>query len=491
MALMFTLLPLYYSDNYYNILHDKRDVFHLFAEILLVVVAGSLLVGLFFAVKNKTIAQKAKQAVKQIRALDIVMAAFAIAAVISTYAGADYRQSMSGEAAWDVGTKAIIISALVYFVISRCYTGKKDIWVYLYLGSFAVLLIGVIDRLGYDFLVMHDEIPLQYNIFISTIGNVNFWAGYLSLIVPFFMVAPLFFKHVGSRFFTYIFLLVAYFSMFITLTNTTYIGIGIGALFVVWYSLRDVKRLKNLAANGILFSIAGAVAEFLWRKPCTPRPIDMDSVTSLLLKHRLYVVPGIIGIAILLIMLIIAVIPEKYKKKADGFVEKMVSRFWLLLILTGVIGVVFYLIYNYNLELFNYRGSIWYFAFHGYLDGTPWQKVMGVGPGLLDTVTQAQIAKADFEVVWNWFYCTAHNDLLEYLVTMGGVGFALKLLMYVLPFVMFAKKSTWQTEKAAVLAALVGYIGQGLFTGPYILTYVFYIIFLGVLCAYDRMGNEK
>ena len=46
-------------------------------------------------------------------------------------------------------------------------------------------------------------------------------------------------------------------------------------------------------------------------------------------------------------------------------------------------------------------------------------------------------------------------------------------------------------EKAAVLAALVGYIGQGLFTGPYILTYVFYIIFLGVLGAYYRMGKEK
>ena len=46
-------------------------------------------------------------------------------------------------------------------------------------------------------------------------------------------------------------------------------------------------------------------------------------------------------------------------------------------------------------------------------------------------------------------------------------------------------------EKAAVLAALVGYLGQGLFTGPYILTYVLYTIFLGVLGAYYHMGKEK
>ena len=29
MVLMFTLLPLYYSDNYYNILNDKRDIYWL------------------------------------------------------------------------------------------------------------------------------------------------------------------------------------------------------------------------------------------------------------------------------------------------------------------------------------------------------------------------------------------------------------------------------------------------------------------------------
>ena len=42
MVLMFTLLPLYYSDNYYNILNDKRDIYWLFSRILFVVIAVSL-----------------------------------------------------------------------------------------------------------------------------------------------------------------------------------------------------------------------------------------------------------------------------------------------------------------------------------------------------------------------------------------------------------------------------------------------------------------
>mgnify|MGYP000273209067 CR=1 FL=1 len=354
-----------------------------------------------------------------------------------------------------------------------------------------MLAIGIIDRLGYDFLIMHDEIPLQYNIFISTIGNVNFWAGYLSIIIRFSCWQCCLRKTGFARFFIYLLLLAAYFSLFITLTNTTYIGIGIAALFVVWYSLCKVNRLKNLAINGILFAIAGGIAEFLWRNPCTPRAIDTDSVSRLLLVHHLYLLPGILGIVILVLLLSGAVCTEKIRAKADYFVEHMLSKFWIWLIMVGIIGAVFYIIYNYNLELFNFRGSIWYFSFMGFCDGTLWQKLLGVGPALLDTVTQAQIAKADFYVEWNWLYCTAHNDLLEYLVTMGVFGAACKLLMYILPFVMYARGKERKPEKAAVLAALVGYLGQGLFTGPYILTYVLYTIFLGVLGAYCRMGKEK
>ena len=339
---------------------------------------------------------------------------------------------------------------------------------------------------------MHDEIPLQYNIFISTIGNVGFWASYLSMLIPFFMLLPVVVQSRWKSFFIYLYLLAAYFSLFITLTNTTYLGVGVASLFIIWYSLAKVERLPNLAINGILFSVAGAVAEFLWKHPSyLLRPIDTDDVSWVLLQHRLYVLPGIVGVLLILYLLILRRLPERIQQKLDYFVEQIMTKIWIELIIIGVVGVVYYLIYNYNLRIFNYRGSIWYFAYHGFLDGDLWQKLFGVGPGLLDLVTQAQIAKADFYVEWNYIYCTAHNDLLEYLVTTGVIGAVCRLVMYVLPFIMYAKGREKQPEKAAVLAALVGFIGQGLLTGPYILTYVFYTIFLGVLAAYDRMGKAK
>lgn len=490
-VLMFTLLPLYYSDNYYNILHDKRDVYGLFALILAGVVIGTWLISFGLTVKHKKLREKALQELHKINALDIVMILFAIVAVVSTLHSADVESSLTGEAAWDVGTIVILISLLVYLIISRCFSGKSDIWIYLYLGTFAVLVIGVIDRLGYDFLVMHDEIPLQYEIFISTIGNVNFWAAYLSMIVPFFMVASGIVRGAWKKCCIYLFLLVAYFSLFITLTNTTYLGIGIALLYIVWYSFQKVKRWTNLAVNGILFTLAGVAAEYLWRNPCTPRPIDTDTISLMLLQHRLYFLPGIAGVIMIAFLLITGALSAERRAKVNGFIERYFGKIWLQLILIGVIAGIFYLVYNYDLELLNYRGSIWYFAWNGFLDGSLWQKLMGAGPALLDTVTQAQIAKADFFVEWNWLYCTAHNDLLEYLVTTGVAGAVLKLIMYILPYIMYARGTEKKSEKAAVLAALTGFIGQGLLTGPYILTYVIYIIFLGIMTAYDRMEKTQ
>lgn len=36
------------------------------------------------------------------------------------------------------------------------------------------------------------------------------------------------------------------------------------------------------------------------------------------------------------------------------------------------------------------------------------------------------------------------------------------------------------------MAGLVGYIGQGLVTGPYVRTYVMYVVLIGVITSYVR-----
>ena len=79
-ALMFTLLPLYYSDNYYNILNDKKDVYYLFAYILIAAVACSLMISLAVSIYKKQGKTFVCNIWQQGNALDIVMIVFALLA---------------------------------------------------------------------------------------------------------------------------------------------------------------------------------------------------------------------------------------------------------------------------------------------------------------------------------------------------------------------------------------------------------------------------
>ena len=108
MVLMFTLLPLYYSDNYYNILNDKRDIYWLFSRILFVVIAVSLCISLMLVIKNHQFSKNKRTQLRKISALDVVMLLFGILAIVSTVYSADIRNSISGENAWDVGTQMIV-----------------------------------------------------------------------------------------------------------------------------------------------------------------------------------------------------------------------------------------------------------------------------------------------------------------------------------------------------------------------------------------------
>ena len=307
---MFTFLPLYYTDNYYNILHDKRNAaVGIGIALLAVLLTGNVLgwiPGLLSGQKVKAgriDSESIQSHPMEVRSasvflLDALILGFAAVSLLSSAWSADPEASFTGADAWDVGSGMILLMTLIYFVISRNPFEGNDVWFYILVGSFAVVGIGVIDRLGYDVLIMHDEIPLQYNIFVSTIGNVNFWAAYLSMLVPLFAAAPIFLKHRFARVITDCFLLVAYFACFITLTNTSFLGIGGGMLVVAAYSCGNKRWLKTLAINMILFMFAGAAARILWVGSYTPRPIDTDSIAKLLLTYRLYDVVGAAGIAL-------------------------------------------------------------------------------------------------------------------------------------------------------------------------------------------------
>ena len=127
MVLMFTLLPLYYSDNYYNILNDKRDIYWLFSRILFVVIAVSLCISLMLVIKNHQFSKNKRTQLRKISALDVVMLLFGILAIVSTVYSADIGNSISGENAWDVGNTDDCLQCYCLFYHFPDATAEREI----------------------------------------------------------------------------------------------------------------------------------------------------------------------------------------------------------------------------------------------------------------------------------------------------------------------------------------------------------------------------
>lgn len=488
-ALMFTLVPLVYDDNYNGILDVKT---HNIIVISIGLMICMIPVCIFYIYQNG-VKKCIDSILSQISCVDLFIIAFTVVALISTILSSDVSASFSGMAAWRVGSKMILICTVIYFIISRTFNTKKmDIWVFLYFGGGAVIVFSFLDRLGIDVMGMFVSVLWEYDIFTSTIGNVDFYATFVSLILPIFMIFPLNTSKKYVKLSVYALIYIGFVNMYIILANAIFLGVGAAMLFVVYYSLLDYRRLKNLGIIGVLFSLAGyttRVIDVKWPF----RSVDRDAVVAMILRYKLDYVIGIISIALLIALMIVNKLPKERKEYVDRLCNKFLSRIYLGIVVVAVLVVIVAIALHPTLEMGNYRGYIWYMCFKGFAEGGLKNKFLGAGPGLIDSVIQPQIQKSTLSLVRDYWYRTAHSEIVEFITTMGIIGALSYLGILVSVFVKQGKivRDKTSIKSAMVFAGIVGYIVQALVMGPYALNYALFYVMLGIWSAYTRERNAE
>lgn len=484
-ALMVAFIPLYYNDNYTDILSAKTHMIYILSFAFMIAMIPALLSCVITAAKNNELIQSIA---KGINVMDVIVVLFTIIAFVSTNSSSNVSASLYGTDSWNVGSIFILICAVIYFFISRNFnTYRYDVFVYMYFGTIAIVLFSILDRLGIDTLDMFSEVVWEYDIFTSTIGNMDVYAGIFSLFLPVFMMMGMSVRNRFYKLCVYILVYLGFVNMNIVLTNTIYCGVGMAIIFVIYYSLLDYNRLKNLFAMGLMFSFAGFTVKVL-DENWTIRPLDHDSFALIILNHKLYIVIGIASVLALIAMGIISRRDKETQCKVTRIVETIISKAYLVVVCLLFLAGIIYLIMNASLKMGNYRGYIWYMALNGYKEMTPFHKIVGVGPGLIDSVIQPQIRKTTLDLVRDYWYNTAHNELIEFLVTMGISGTACYLGMIVTLIVQAVRllKKTRPTCCAAVFAGIIGYLAQGIATGPYAPNYLTFFVLLGIWEAFVR-----
>lgn len=471
-VMIFLVSPLYMSHGFLDILDAK-------AYAVWLSVAATSVIALYALVMNslkkdkdvppKPVKETVTDFFKCLDITDICVMVFGVVCIISALISDEVKEAFTGELAWHVGALMLVALGIMYFLTSR--TMKMEL-IPLYViiaGGFIIMVIGLLNNLWIDPLgAMATTDEYWKDTYTSTVGNVNTYSGYLSMVVPVAMMLFVLEKRVAVKIALGIVLVAGYMSMFLTHAGSLFVGLGVPAVVLVWFCLQDKDRYMGLLINGILCAVSGYAARaFIMLRP----EIRLDKVSPWLLGHKVDV---IIGAASFVLLLIHLALDNRMKDELQGKILRLVSRLYLIPVACAVIFAVYYTVKNWDYYFLNRRGLIWTIAFDIFKDGFLENWLFGNGTGLLDEYVGSWIVTINECYGGPYFLRHAHNDFVEYLAMTGILGFASFTGMFIHSFVKYIRRPheddvKFVLESCAVLG-IVGYMAQAMLNGPHPLT---------------------
>lgn len=181
LLLIFGVYPLYMKQGYVDIGKAK---YQFFIRCSLSALAILALIGFLYAVWQLYRRIKYKQSPlinwNRLSAVDLFVILYATEIFIS-WSYSDYRdESLWGTEGWYMGLVLLLTLCGLYFFISRFWTDGKLILYVEMAVSGLVFLLGILDRFSIYIL----PIEIRQPSFISTLGNINWFCGFLSVLAP-------------------------------------------------------------------------------------------------------------------------------------------------------------------------------------------------------------------------------------------------------------------------------------------------------------------
>lgn len=179
--LIFGMYPFYMREGYVDIGRAKYEFFMYcsLAALGILVLTGAVLGGQALV---RHIREREPYLIdwNKLSMTDLLVLMYATEVFLS-FAMSDYRQeALWGTEGWFMGTVLLLTLCGLYFFISRFWEGRQGVLYGALLASGGVFLLGILDR----FSVYLIPLEVRQASFISTLGNINWFCGYFSVIFP-------------------------------------------------------------------------------------------------------------------------------------------------------------------------------------------------------------------------------------------------------------------------------------------------------------------
>lgn len=412
------VLSLYTGGTYWKLGDTK---YMLFRNVSIICLGAWLAVSLIRAAVSAIGGEKR---FPRLGVTDICVLAYGGVVLVSALCSPYYRTPWLGYSEWYMGAVSQLMFVGVYFFVSRSYDGSRYP---LYVGEAALavmFLIAFANRLGFDPVGLMQPFTYkswEYSHMISTIGNINWFCGFCSVMLGFPVAAYL---KAGGKLEMSLHYVVSVMGLVLLCIQGSDAGPVIAAVCIgisLLYGLGDkgIFRRGLAMAAGMCLVMAGyaKVVTFLGTEAMAAVPADGIGL------HRM-AWNGWWAVGVM--FLVLAAVLGKLSRAA-------VRRAGLALMITGCLAVVAAAAL-YALRMprgdgwGSGRGGLWRFAWQGFVQGGFRQKLIGAGPDCFADYIYSTLPASELtptEGFWTGtIYANAHNEWLNTLVNLGILGTA-------------------------------------------------------------------
>ncbi|MCM1273516.1 MAG: O-antigen ligase family protein [Clostridium sp.] len=459
MMFIFSAYLIVMNDQYFDITKTRHSIFIMGTVIFLLLYAC---VAFIEAYLNETIKNDFKNSLTKDKFLKHPagwMLIFWFGHVIAFMLTYDKKSAFTGENGRYMGFFTFTVLAIMFFAL--CFRMKTNEWLYLLLlvVTLFAYVVAIFQHMGNDFMHYRDEISKKdFHIFMSTFGNINIFASFIviSLAVAFAMFV--FTKRIVNRYFAGIVLVAGGMTIMIANSDSAYMGLVAVVVILLTFAIQNGRAFFMMLGMS-LFAL-GNLCVVLINKYVVVKYDKRGGVAQLLDSVPLAAV--LLAVAILIVLATYFAekkIKETSRKRASHI---FLAAFAVFAVIVIVVGIKMHLsIFEFNYKWGTYRGYIWTKCAKVYVDAPFINKLFGYGQETVRYLTTSNFYEEMLDVTGK-VYENAHNELLQYLLTVGAYGLIAYIMLVVSSFIYILGGSNKNVISYISLAVIGGYFIQGI-----------------------------
>lgn len=505
----FIVLPLYFQNGYELIATRKYQCLMEISKYAAIVCGVYVLAHMSLWGMNK----EEREAYKPLKGVDLGALSFILFAFLShllsdyKVEGAKndfffYEGSLYGASGWYMGFMTLLVVVCLYFFVSRYFRYSNYIWIPVFFVALAEFVWGNLNRYGIYPIEMEYATPS----FIASFGNINWFAGFVSVMVP--VLSGFFWgtKKPWVKLALIVPLLISDATILLNGSDSLVVGYFLMLFVLLLVSLKSERGLSAFSEILMLFALGAFIIGVLDK--FFP---DLRSAGTVL--GDILLLPAIAELLFLagLVIKIYTMAVKKGKVKYPEWVGKKLPRI-LGIFAASCVGLLVVLIavntvtggklpvvgksawFNFGPLWASKRGATWTSGWLTFKDLPIGKKLIGVGPdmfyyGLCDNETAFEYAK---EAFGDARLTNAHNELLNHLVNVGILGASAFVFMCVNALKLFFKEAKENPFVIGFALSLVAYLGNNIFSFEQITSvpFMYLVLAMGGACVV-KLNKER